>query len=246
MFHDTLVSRRSTFGRRLVTAAVATALLATPVTAHGTTERTVGVAVPTVVAASVAASLLGGGLVLAVTDRRPRSHGVVSPLLLALGGLSVALAAANVAAGAALGVVAGVGVVVLANGHALTDCGACADAALGAVTLHRGFEGVVLATAYAADAALGLLGAGVLAVHAAAETAAVGSLYDASRRHALGAVGLLQAGFVVGVAAGWGVVDAVPPVVEAGLLALVGGVLLAVGARETYARHVASASATPA
>jgi hypothetical protein len=244
MFFDTSVLHRPTFGR-LTAALAAAALFTTPAAAHGTTERTVGIAFPTVVAGAVAASLLGGGLVLAATERRPRSHGVVPLLVLSLGGLSVALAV-DVAAGAVIGAVAGVGVVVLTSGHGLTDCGACADAALGAVTLHRGLEGVVLATVYAADAALGLLGAAVLAVHATAETAAVGSLYDASRRHALGAVCLLQAGFVVGVVSGLGVVDAVPPFAEAGVLALVGGVLLAAGARETYARHVVSASTTTA
>ncbi|MFC7256335.1 hypothetical protein [Haloplanus litoreus] len=212
-------------------------VLAAPVTAHGTAERTVGLAFPAVVAASVGASLLGGGLVFAAVDRLPRSRGAVPLLFLALGGLSLALALDGAPVGAGLGVAAGVGAVSIARGHAVTDCGACADAALGAVTLHRGLEGVVLATVYAADAALGLLGAAVLAVHAAVETAAVGSLYAGTRRYALVAVCLLQVGFVVGVAAGWGVVDAVSPAAEAGLLALVGGVLLAVGTREGYSRY---------
>jgi hypothetical protein len=44
-------------------------------------------------------------------------------------------------------------------------------------------------------------------------------------------------GFVGGVAAGWVAVDAVSPAAEAGLLALVGGVLLAIGAREGYSRY---------
>jgi len=229
--------RRRRRGGRALVALLGTTLLSAPVTAHGTTGTAVGLAFPAVVAVSVAASLLGGGLVLAAVDRLPRSRGAVPVLLLALGGLSVALAIDGAPAGAALGVGAGVGAVVLARGHAVTDCGACADAALGAVTLHRGFEGVVLATVYAADAALGLLGAAVLAVHAAAETAAVGSLYASTRRHAVAAVCLLQVGFVGGVAAGVGVVDAVPPNVEAGLLALVGGALLAVGTRDGYHRY---------
>jgi hypothetical protein len=223
--------------RHVVAALLGTALLSTPAAAHGTAAAAAGLAFPVVVAASVGASLFGGGVVLAAVDRRPRSRWVVPPLFLALGGLSVALALDGAPVGAGLGVVAGVGVVVLARGHALTDCGACADAALGAVTLHRGLEGVVLATVYAADAALGLLGAAVLAVHAAAETAAVGSLYAAVRRRAVAAVCLPQAGFVGGVAVGWVAVDAVSPAAEAGLLALVGGVLLAVGAREGYARY---------
>ena len=50
-------------------------------------------------------------------------------------------------------------------------------------------------------------------------------------------------GFVGGVVAGWSVVGAVPAALEAGLLALVGGVLLAVGAREGYLRYAGRRSA---
>lgn len=235
--HRSFATFRPPRGPSVAATFLGTALLATPAAAHGTTARTVGLAFPTVVAGSVLVSLLGGGLVLAAVDRLPRSRVAVPSLLLGLGGLSVTLAATEGAASAALGVVTGAAVVALARGHPLTDCGACADATLGAATLHRGFEGVVLTTVYAADAALGLFGAAVLAVHAAAETAAVGVLYAPSRRHALAAVCLLQVGFVGGIAAGTGVVDAVPPAAEAGLLALVGGVLLAVGAREGYHRY---------
>jgi zinc transporter ZupT len=244
MFRDTRRTRYSILGRRLVTAVLGTTLLAVPVAAHGTAGRVAGVAFPAVVAASVAASLLGGGLVLVAVGRLPRWRGAVPVLLLALGALSILLAVGEVPTGAAVGLVVGVGAVTLARDHAVSDCGACADATLGAVTLHRGFEGVVLATVYAADAALGLVGAAVLAVHAAAETAAVGSLYaTAGRRYALGAVCLLQVGFVAGVAVGWRVVDGVPVAVEAGLLALVGGVLLAIGTREGYHRYAGRLSA---
>ncbi|AXG06770.1 hypothetical protein DU500_10200 [Haloplanus rubicundus] len=237
MLDDSLDRRDQPLPTRPVVALFGTALLSTPAAAHGTAATAAGLAFPAVVAASVGASLFGGGVVLAAVDRLPRSRGAVPPLFLFLGGLSVALALDGAPVGAGLGVAAGVGVVALARGHALTDCGACADATLGAVTLHRGLEGVVLATVYAADAALGLLGAVVLAVHAAAETAAVGSLYAGARRRALAAVCLLQAGFVGGVAVGWVAVDAVSPAAEAGLLALVGGVLLAVGVREGYTRY---------
>jgi zinc transporter ZupT len=237
MLDDPLDRRDLPLPTRPVVALLGTALLSTPAAAHGTAVTAAGLAFPAVVAASVGASLFGGGVVLAVVDRLPRSRGAVPPFFLVLGCLSVALAFDGAPVGAGLGVAAGVGVVALARGHALTDCGACADAALGAVTLHRGLEGVVLATVYAADAALGLLGAVVLAVHAAAETAAVGSLYAGARRRAVAAVCLLQAGFVVGVAVGWVAVDAVSPAAEAGLLALVGGVLLAVGVRKGYTHY---------
>jgi len=241
MFHDLLADRRSPTSTRLrrrvtllAVAAIGTTAVAAPAAAHGVDGRTAGVAFPAVVAGAVAASLLGGGLVLAVTGRNPRWRGVVPVLLLALGGLSVSLAVRSAPTGAGLGVVGGAVVVALARGHAHTDC---ADAAVGAVTLHRGFEGVVLAAVYAADAALGILGAVVLATHGAAETAAVGSLYAPVRRHAVAAVCLLQAGFVAGVAAGWRVFGAVPAGVEAGLLALVGAALLAAGAHEGYHRY---------
>ncbi|AZH25209.1 hypothetical protein [Haloplanus aerogenes] len=240
MFHHVLHCRPTTASRRLrraVTAAVGTALLAAPVAAHGAAERAVGVTFPAVVVGSVVASLLGGGLILAALDRLPRWRRAVPFLVLALGSLSLVLAVADRPSGALFGGVVGAGAVALVRTRSVTDCGACADAALGAVTFHRGFEGVVLATVYAADAALGLLGAAVLALHAAAETAAVGSLYAATRRHAVAAVCLLQVGFVVGVAVGWGAVDAVSPTAEAGLLAFVGSVLLAVGAREGYHRY---------
>ena len=49
----------------------------------------------------------------------------------------------------------------------------------------------------------------------------------------------VQTGFVVGVAVGLGVVVGMSPTAEAGLLALVGGVLLTVGTREGRRLHVA-------
>jgi len=229
-----------------IVTALAIACLATPAAAHGVTATATGLPFPLVVVGVVLVSLFGGGLVFVAYNRVRRPsvplHRAVVPLLVfALGGAALTLALTRSAATAVAGTLVGASVVYLARDAAVTDCGVCADAALGAVTLHRGLEGVVLATVYAADAALGLLGALVVAVHAAAETAAVGSLYiPAGRRYALGAVCLVQAGFVVGVGAGWGVVEAVPTGVEAGLLALVGGVLLAVGAREAYARHAAA------
>jgi hypothetical protein len=227
--------------RRTAVVTLAAALLSTPATAHGVTAAATGLPFPLVVAGVVLVSLLGGGVVLVAYGRLPWSVGRVAlPLLVfGLGVAALALAVTRATAATVVGLAAGVGVVYLARDAALTDCGTCADAALGAVTLHRGLEGVVLATVYAADAALGLVGALVVAGHAAAETAAVGSLYaTAGRGYALAAVLVVQAGFVVGVAAGWSAVAGVSPTAEAGLLALVGGVLLAVGTREARRRHV--------
>jgi hypothetical protein len=226
---------------RRTTAALGVALLSTPASAHGVAAAATGLSFPLVVAGVVLVSLLGGGFVLGAYGRLPWSPGRAAlPLLVfALGVAALALAVTRAAAATFVGLAAGVGVVYFARDAAITDCGTCADAALGAVTLHRGLEGVVLATVYAADAALGLAGALVVAGHAAVETAAVGSLYATTgRRYALAAVLVVQMGFLVGVGAGWGVAVGVPPTAEAGLLALVGGVLLAVGSREARRRHV--------
>jgi len=220
--------------------AVGAVLLSTPAAAHGVAAAATGLPFTLVVAGVVVVSLLGGGVVLVAYGRVSAvTHRAIVPLLVAgLGCAALGLAISRATATTLVGTAVGAGVVYLGRDAGVTDCGACADATLGAVTLHRGLEGVVLATVYAADAALGLAGAVVVAVHAAAETAAVGSLYAvAGRRYAVAAVCLVQAGFVGGVAVGWSVVDGIPPVAEAGVLALVGGVLLAVGGREGYHRY---------
>lgn len=214
-------------------------LLSTPAAGHGAAAVSTGLPFSLVVAGIVSVSLIGGGLVLAAYGQLPPSTRAAVPLLVvALGLAALSFAVTRATAVTLVGSAAGVGVVYFGRNVAVTDCGGCADAALGAVTLHRGLEGAVLATVYAADAALGLVGAVIVAGHAAAETAAVGSLYaTAGRRHALAAVLVVQVGFVGGVAAGWGIVDGVSPAVETGLLALVGGILLTVGAREGYYRY---------
>jgi hypothetical protein len=228
---------------RWTAAVLGVALLSTPAAAHGVVAAATGLPFPLVVAGVVAVSLFGGGVVLVAYGRLPGpTRGAVPLLVAALGFAALGLAVTRATAATFVGLAAGVGAVYVARDAAITDCGACVDAALGAVTLHRGLEGVVLATVYAADAALGLAGAGVVAVHAAAETAAVESLYaPAGRRYALAAVSVVQFGFVGGVAVGRGAIDAVPPTTEAGLLALVGGVLLAVGIREARRRRVVGA-----
>lgn len=211
----------------------------TPAAAHELTDTVGGLVFPVIVVTSMCASLLGGGAVLATADLPGPSAGLarlVPALSLGLGGVLIALALGRAPVSVIIGAFAGVGIVTQARGRgrALTDCGACADAAIGAVTLHRVLEGAGLATLYAADAALGLIGAGLLTVHAVAETVLVGSLYAATRRHVLGAVCLLQAGFGVGIVVGWAIIGAVPAIVEAGLFGLGGGVLVAVGIKGGY------------
>lgn len=229
--------------RVAVAAGVSVALLAssTPVSAHDLPSSASGLPFGVVVAGVVVVSLLGGAFVLRASGWLSWGPGRVAlpVVVFALGVVAVALAVAQAAAATVVGLLVGVGVVTVAREAALTDCGPCADAALGAVTLHRGLEGVVLATIYAADAALGLVGAVIIACHAAAETAAVGSLYaSAGYRYALAAVFVIQVGFLVGIGVGWGVAGGVSATTEAGLLALVGGVLLVVGTREARRRHV--------
>ena len=232
----------SSIRRHSAAVALGATLLSTPASAHGGTATATGLSFPLVAASIVLVGLVGGGLVLVTYGRLPWPTGraALPALVFSLGAAALAFAVTRAVAAALVGLAAGVGAVYFARDATITDCGTCADAALGAVTLHRGLEGVVLATIYAADAALGLAGALVVAGHAAAETAVVGSLYaTAGRRYALAAVLVVQTGFVVGVAAGWGVVSDVSPTIEAGLLALVGGVLLAVGTREGRRLHVA-------
>lgn len=223
------------------------ALLSTPASAHGGSTVASGLPFPLVIVGVVLISLGGGGFVLVTHGRLPWSAGqaALPVLVLALGAAAVVLAVTRAPAATFAGLAAGVSVVFVARDAAITECGTCADAALGAVTLHRGLEGIVLATIYAADAALGLAGAIVVAGHATVETAAVGSLYATdSRRYALAAVLVVQIGFLIGAAAGAGVVGGVSSAVEAGLLALVGGVLLAVGTRE--GRRLRAAGVAPA
>jgi hypothetical protein len=211
------------------------------VRAHGAGGGgSVGHGLHLVTGVSVGLSLLGGAALVAGSRRWYRSvqTDLVCVLLLALGGIATVLAATERPAVAVGGAVGGVAAVSVARGYSLTDCGTCADAALGAVVLHRFVEGGVLATVYAANAAVGTAGAIVLAGHATAETAAVGSLYaTTSRAHAVAAALLVQAGFVAGVLGGVAVVGAVPTAVRVALLGFVGGVLVTVGAYET--RHTA-------
>ncbi|UTF52278.1 hypothetical protein [Natronosalvus rutilus] len=120
-------------------------------------------------------------------------------------------------------------------------CGNHADLTLGAILTHRVLEGVVLGTLYSAGAAVGLFGAVAVAGHSVLETAAVGRLYATGlrRNRAVGAITVVQVGFVAGTAAGLGAADAVPVPVRTLALAVVGGALLVVGVSETERSLVA-------
>jgi hypothetical protein len=235
-------------GRALVAVGGGT-VLATPAAAHGVDVARAGVEFPLVVAGVVGAGLLGGGLALAAVGRVPLNpfQGVAVPLLVALlGGGALAGAVARTPTAALVGAGVGVGVSRW-RGVAHANGGDCADATLGAVGLHRTLEGAGLAALYAANAALGLAGALLVAGHAAAETAAVGALYaPAGRRRAVGAVLAVQAGFAIGAVLGQGVVESAPSGFQVGALALVGSVLLAAGVRETRRRYAATAGTASA
>ncbi len=109
----------------------------------------------------------------------------------------------------------------------------CADAALGAILTHRAIEGAVVASIYAASAALGALGLGLLTLHAIAETVAVGGLYaPVSKSWAIGSVVALQLAFVAGALLGEHVADLLSSAIVTALLAGVGGALLVAGTIE--------------
>lgn len=186
---------------------------------------------------------LGGGAIAFQrlrTDRPGRPRILVALVLgLALAALGLTAAASALwtdlwlgLAGAAVGALA----LPLATGVDRTRFQRChADVAVGAVSLHRLLEGVAIGGLYAAGAAVGLIGALLVAGHAALESAVAGGVYagTAPRRRALGAIVVVQAGYVGGTLAGIGAAGAVPPSLRTATLALVGGVLLAAGTGAT-------------
>lgn len=153
-------------------------------------------------------------------------------LLLALGVVALLAAAIQHWPLAVGGGVAGGAVAWLGREQSLSPHDGCADAALGAIVAHRTVEGAVVASIYAASAALGIVGLAVLTVHAGAETAAVGGLYaPLGRWWAVATVVAVQLAFVGGALAG----GFLAGIVSAGtvpLLAAVGGVLFVAGATE--------------
>ena len=120
----------------------------------------------------------------------------------------------------------------LGRGHSVSPHGGCADAALGAIVAHRTVEGAVVASIYAASAALGVVGVALLTVHAIAETAVVGGLYaSVGRWWGAGTILAVQLAFIGGALAG-GFLVGIFSIVTVPLLAAVGGVLVVTGATE--------------
>lgn len=200
------------------------------------------VAFAVVVGLPIVAGLAGGAFAIRgwqAEHAGPTGHraGIVLGVLLAVLGVTFAVSAATTSRG--LGI-AGGAVGALVGLWALRGVGAgtpgChADLALGAVSAHRLLEGVAVGALYSTGAAVGMLGAVLLAGHTVLETAAVGGTYAAGplRSRAVGAVLLVQAGYAVGAFAGLGVADALPVSTRTVVLAVAGGALLIVGAGET-------------
>ncbi|WP_224449405.1 hypothetical protein [Haloprofundus salilacus] len=195
----------------------------------------VALSVGLVVALSVVVSLVGG---VAVARRAAGSefpNRALAALLVVLGGGAIIAALFDDPLfgllGMSVGGVAATGLRYRREGREIE-----ADAAFGAVLVHRCLEGGLLATAAAANVIFGVAGALVLALHAAGETAAVGGLYGArSRQRGIAAVLAIQATFVFGVVAGGAAVAVLPPAVRVVSLSLSGGVLATVGVHT--ARH---------
>ena len=108
-----------------------------------------------------------------------------------------------------------------------------ANLTTGALLSHRSMEGLLLATLYTANVAIGLFGAFVLTVHAMFETVTVSSIYPSQNPiPALGAIILLQVGFVAGAVIGIYTSIAISTSVQNLLLATAGGALLVLGVAE--------------
>ncbi|MFC7046204.1 hypothetical protein ACFQH6_12975 [Halobacteriaceae archaeon GCM10025711] len=231
------LGKQRAWERRLPSLAVLSMLVATGVaSAHDTHAGGTAVSFGLVAAASVAVSL-GAGVALVAALGPGVGHGrllgrLVPALLLALGTLSLALAVGQAVALALVCAGGGATVAWVTRGRGVSGHG-CADATLGAVFLHRTVEGVLLAGIYAASAALGVVGAVVLTVHAVAETVAVGSLFShAGRGRALAAMTAIHLGFLAGAAIGLLATTGLPAALDVAVLAAVGGVLLVAGVTE--------------
>lgn len=140
--------------------------------------------------------------------------------------LWLALASGAVGGGGALWLSIHSRVPLWGNGcHARLSCAA--------VSLHRGLEGLAIGALYSAGAVLGLLGAIAVAAHTILETGAVGGQYSSYRLEAIAAIGVVQLVYAGGAIAGVGLTTTIPVPVQSGLLALAGGILIAIGTTET-------------
>jgi hypothetical protein len=224
-------------GRNKTAVFLVTGLLAIlPGTAAAHGSPTPGAAVGLGPVATVTGVTVGGGLfgVGAVRRRVSVQSGVrslvdrlVGPLLALLGLLAIATAVRSTVLPALAG--AAVGCLVAGVFQYRTDKGACAGATVGAIGLHRFAEGLAIGALAAADTALGIASALLLAGHASAECLALGGHPALSRQRAVWSVLAVQTAFVGGAVAGLVALDTV--VVDLPwLVAGIGGVLAVFGA----------------
>jgi zinc transporter ZupT len=210
---------------------------------HGEgTQVAGGVAVdPTSVVVGTAAVCLLGGIATVywwppIFEGSVPTHSLLGGLLVVLGGSVVLPALVARPAPALVGVLAAGLLVRGVQGRSADTRHRRADVAASAVLSHRVLEGLLVAGIYAADSAVGLVGALVLTGHALVETVVVGRAYaETSVVRALLAVFLLQVGYVAGASGGTYLAMHVPPVLSETLVALTGGVLVGVGLVELRA-----------
>ncbi|MFD1645987.1 DUF4395 family protein [Haloarchaeobius litoreus] len=213
----------------------------TPVGAHGADGHGgAPVAFAVVLGLPIIAGLVGGAVIVRCRNedhRAGRGHPTSIGLLLIVLGITFAGTALSrsLSLGIGGGIVGSLSVLWAAHSRASKRHGhlSHANLSLGAVFLHRLFEGIVLGTLYSVGAAVGLLGAVVIAGHTALETVAVGGLFTPHRLRVVGAVVLLQVGYAVGAMVGIVVAGTVPSSVHTIALALAGGILLVTGINES-------------
>jgi hypothetical protein len=154
-------------------------------------------------------------------------------LLLVLGLVALLSAAAQQPVAAVGAAILGGTLAWVARAGGVSPHDGCADAAFGAILLHRTVEGILVAGVYAASAALGLLGLAFLTVHAVGETVAIGGLYaPVGRGWGIASVVAIHLGFLGGAFVGYHATGILSGPIVTVSLASVGGVLLVTGATE--------------
>jgi hypothetical protein len=210
-----------------------------PVAAHGAgrTRDAAGVDPWLVVAAVTAVGLVAGvvatGRRIRLSNGTRRYDAVIGGLLAVVGVTAVLSVGFRQPSVGVVGLVVGgvAGVLIATWG----GCGLCADVTAGAVALHRFVEGVALAAVLAAGSSITLVGAVLVSGHAIAECLAVGGRSGVGPGRAVGGVVFVQAVFVLGAIAATAGLVPVTDVPRAWLVAIVGGILAALGIAETDA-----------
>lgn len=172
-----------------------------------------------------------------------RGHDLLTPtgvpiVVMVLGLVALASSVVQLWALAVVGGTVGGVIAWSSRAHGVSPHDGCADAALGAILVHRATEGAIIASVYAASAALGLVGLAVLTGHAIAETVAVGGLYaPISRGWGTASVIVTQLSFLAGALFGNFLVTGLSTAIVVILLASVGGILFVTGVTELLARR---------